>query len=777
MQRRVIFLSILFLFLTVVIGEDPRTFAQVQHAPTVQEVQPLLDAVEAAHDHYHERRYMEAIKAYETLIEKGIPNADGSYTPLQQTQKESIRLMLGQSYAKTGEDAAAQRIFREIIDENPNGSYATRALHRLANLHWERYQFREAILQCKQTLKQHPHTAAAATAAYLVGQYEQAAGNSEAAIKNYTYFLDNFPTSPYRPTAVNRLIQLYITNRRYAEAEKLIQERMQQYPNDSTLLVQLAELYQTQNDYPKALELYRKAIKQNPNNTNLRKKLGALYAETGKTSQAVDEWKKLVTGGPNRPDRHQQLGTIYLSHKMYPEAIAAYQEAIRLNPKDSYLYTQLAAAYKIQGKIQGAADVYIDGLQRVGLGQNQRETIWSAMLEIYEGVERKPLQEKLIALLQKQRSQSGHHPYIVMTLGELLFYAGKATQALETFTYLYRSYPTDTDTTLEKYARVLERNENLQASADFYEALLTNSADRKRIKNTRFKLAELYQKMARWDEAVARLKEQIKSGEASVKDKLLLGQLQLRGLRAPKAAQMTFEPLLMQRLPPPQSVEIQLELGECHVLLQRYTLAREVLDPIAKGTSRFNARAQKLIGDSYFFASDFAQAVNAYNLVIQTSKADQLTNDALQRIVLIQDHPDYFKVPLTGYATAVQLYLSGHTEDALRQCQRTLEVYPQATIVDDILLLMGHIYREAGRDAEAINTYQQIVAQESTIAAEALVNIAEIYRQKSDFANAVATYTTVITDYPEDVIGIHARQQLDELAKRQRKRDVLEDDQ
>ena len=770
MQQRIIFLFIFSAFLAIVIGAQRCAFAQVQRTLTPQTGQPSLDAVEAAHDHYHERRYTEAIKAYEALIEKGIPNPDGSRTPLRQSQKDSIQLMLGQSYEKTGEDAAALRIFREIIDGNPNGSYATRAVHRLANLHWARYQFREAILQCKQILKQHPDTAAAATAAYLVGQYEQAEGKSEAAIESYKYFLDNFPTSPYRTTAVNKLIQLYITNLRYEAAEKLIQERMQQYPEDSTLLEQLAELYQKQNDYPKALELYRKAIEQNPNNTNLRKKLGALYAETGKTSQAVAEWQKLVTGSPNQPDRHQQLGTIYLSHKMYPEAIAAYREAIRLNPQDGYLYTQLAAAYKIQGKIQEAADVYIDALQRVGFGQYQRAAIWRVMLEIYEGVEHKPLQEKLIALLQKQQIQSRYNPNIVMTLGELLFYAGKATQALETFTRLHRSHPTQTDTTLEKYARELERNENLQASADFYKALIAGSTDNRRVKNTRFKLAVLYEKMARWREAVALLKEQVRSGEAAVRDKLLLGQLQLRGIRAPKAAEMTFEPLLTQRLSATQLLETQLGLGECHVRLKRYTLAREVLEPIAKRASRFNATARKLIGDSYFFASDFEQAVKAYNLVIQTSKSDRLTNDALERIVLIQNHPDYFKVPLTDYATALQLYLSGHTEDALQQCQRTLDVYPQASIVDDIWLLMGNIYRDEGKDAEAINAYQQIVAQESSIAAEALVNIAEIYRQKSDFANATATYTTIITDYPENVIVVHARQQLDELAKVQQKR-------
>ena len=767
-HRGVVFLTIFSLFFLTTIA--PYVFAQVQRQTTTPAARPLLNPVEAAHDHYHEQRYMEAIKAYQALLEAGITNTDGSHTPLQQHQKDSIRLMLGQSYAKIGEDPAAQRVFKEIIDENPDGSYATQAVHQLVNLYWQRYQFREAIITCKQLLKQHPDTAVAATAAYLVGLYQEAESNPEEAMDSYRFFLNNFPTSPYQTTAVNRLIRLYITNRRYAEAEALIQTRIQQNPNDLTLLEQLAELYQQQEDYPKALELYQKAIEQNPENTNLRKKLGALYAEMGKTDQAITEWEKLVAGQSNRYDRHQQLGAIYLSHKMYPEAIAAYQQAIRINPQSSYLYIQLASTYKIQGKIQEAAAVYVDALKRVGLEQSARETIWGAMLETYEGEQHKSLQEKLIAELEKRHSQPRHDPKTVMTLGELYFYAGRTTQALEMFTQLRQYYPSHTDLTLEKYAQILQRNENLQGAADFYKALITGSIDRQRVRNVRTKLAELYQKMEQWNAAVALLKEQLRTGEASVKDTLLLGRLQLHGLRDPNAAQMTLEPLLAQRLVTSQLSEAQLVLGECHVLLKRYKLAREVLEPIANRSGSFHATARKRVGDSYFFASDFEQAVKEYKLVIQISKSDRLTNDALERIVLIQNHPDYFKVPLTDYATAVQRYLSGETEAALQQCQQVLDVYPKASIVDEVWLLIGNIYRGEGRDDEAIKAYRQVVAKESPIATKALVNIAEVYRQKSDLANAAATYTTLITDYPENVIVVHARQQLDEITKLQQKR-------
>ena len=769
MQRLVNFLFILNLFFLVTIMESPYTFAQVQSVPNNPKVTPMLEPVEAAHDHYHERRYDEAIKAYEALLENGIPKQDDTYTPLRQSQKDSIRLMLGQSYTKVGEDPAAQRIFREIIDENPDGSYATQAVHRLGNLHWQRYQFREAVLQCKQILRQHPNTTAAATAAYLVGQYQQTEGKTEEAMESYKSFLDNFPNSPYRTSAVNSLVRLYITNTRYTEAEELIQKRMESFPGDLTLMDQLAELYKQQGDHPKAIQLYRRAIERDPNNKSLHRKLGDLYAEIGKTTQAVNEWKKIVERETNQTDQHQRLGAIYLSHKMYPEAIAAYQQAIRLNPQEGYLYTQLAAAYKIQGQNEQAAEVYINALQSVGLAPNQREPIWDTMLEIYEGTHHKALQEKLIAQLHKQHLSEPRNPNITMTLGELLFHAGRASQALETFRQLYQNHPNYTDAALERYALILERNESPQA-VDFYKRLIEGSPNGARIRNARSKLAVLYQKMEQWENAVALLKELVKNLESTIENKLLLGHLQLRGIRDPKAAQMTFQSLLAQRLVTRQLMETRLGLGECHVLLKRYTLAREVLEPIANRINRFRATARKLIGDSYFFAADFDQAIKAYNQVIQISRSDQLTNDALERIVLIQNYPDYLKMPLTDYATALQLYLRGKTEDALQQCQRTLELYPQATIVGEVWLLMGNIYREEGKIAEAIDAYQQVIAQEGPIAPKALVHIAQIYQQQDDFANATATYTTIITNYPENVIVVHARQKLDEINKLQQKR-------
>ncbi len=710
-----------------------------------------LNSIQDANDHYYQKRYNEAIKAYNVLLKSN----------LTQTQKDSMRLMLGQSHAKLGDDAEARRIFKEVIDENPNGSYATQAVHQLANLYSQRYQFKEAIILCNQILKQHPDTAAAAIAAYLIAFYQYVEGDYEKAMESYKHFLENYPNSIYRTTAVSSLVRLYTQNKRYDDAEKLIKDRMKLNPTDTTLLEELANLYHQQGKSQKALELYLDALEKNPGNTSMRRKLGSLYADLGKKEQAIAEWQKLVAGNS---DQHQQLGTIYLTHKMYPEAIKSFQQAIQTNPRYGYLYVQLAAAYNIQGNIEKAASTYLDGLQSVGPSVSQRDSIWRAMLEIYQGERQKYLRERLIIQYQTVFQSAPTNLNNGLTLGELYYYAGQYEQALKTFTKLHPYFYTSIDATLVKFANDLVRNQNPSA-IDFYKAILKLTKDNRILTNSRYRLAILYTQTEQWEEVVTLFKSLDKNTIASVDNQILLTQAQLHGLHDPKAAQMTLQPLLTPHLQSSQLPEVRLLLGECHLLQKRYTLARQVLTPIAESRSRLSATARKLIGDSYFFATEFDNAIAEYRKVIDVSKSDELTNDALQRMVLIQDNTDYLSIPLTDYANALQYFLSGDTEAAITQCEDTITVHPKALIIDDIWLLLGSIYRSQNSIGDALISYRQVVSQEKPLAAEALTQIADIYRKKQDYTNAVDTYTTLLTSYPDNSIVPHIRQQLDEVTK------------
>ncbi|RKU26064.1 hypothetical protein C6497_14875 [Candidatus Poribacteria bacterium] len=711
-----------------------------------------LNAIQDANNLYYDRSYKEAINAYKKLLK----------TDLTQTQKDSMRLMLGQSHAKLGEDADARSIFMELINENPNGSYATQAVHQLTSLFSQRYQYNEALLQCQQILKQHPNTSAGSIAAYLSAYYFYVEGKIDKAMEGYKFFLDTYPESIYRSSAVSNLVRLYTENERFDEAEKLIKKRIELNPTDTTLIEELASIYRQQEFHQKALDLYISILDKNPTNTTIRRKLGTLYLELGDKKQAIIEWEKIVAG---QFDKDQQMGSIFLANKLYDEAIDAYRKAIASNRSYGYLYTQLASAYKIQTKIDEAADIYIDGLKNVGTSVSSRETIWRAMVDIYVGERQKPLQNKLIAKLQAAYNKNPNNIISALTLGELLFYAEQLEASLEIFVKLYPIYSTSIDSTIIRFATILERNHNPYA-IEFYKTLLKHSRDMRQITSSRLKLAKLYQKEKLWNEAADLLQKLQKNNSFTIDSQILLSYIQLHGQNNPKAAQKTVLPLLKQQLEAEKFVEIQLILSECYILQKQYELARQVLIPIANNISKSKAHARKLIADSYFFGNNYDTAIKEYKKLVQISRYDHLTNDALDKIVLIQDNKDFLTLPLTEYANTLQLYLSGNIDAAITQCEDTITLHPKSLIVDDLWMLLGTIHRSQKSYGDALHSYRQVVSQKTSLAVEALAEIASIYEEREDLTNAAETYTTLLTTYPDNSIIPHVRQQLDTLTKR-----------
>ena len=726
--------------------------AQIQ--PNNESTQSRLEtirAIQRANDHYYEKRYTQAIEAYQTLL-KG---------DLTDSQKGSIGLMLGQSYVRLNKDVEAKKILTEIINEDPNGTYATQAVHQLTSLYRQRYQIKEVIVLSKHLVKQHPDTAVAAVAAYLNAYFEYMDGQFDAAIESYKLFLKNYPDSIYSTTAINSLVRLYTANEKFDEAEKLINERIKLNPSDTSLLEGLAALYQQQGKYQKALELYKNVLEKNPTSTTIRQNLGSLYIEIGDKEKAIAEWEKMVT---DSFDRYQQLGSIYLSHKMYDEAIEAFVKAIQANPKYGYLYTQLAFAYKIQGQIDKAAKTYLEGLRQIGASVSQRDSIWEAMLEIYQGEQQKPLREKLIAEYSHALKTSPNNLNTAIILGELYFYAGQFEDTLKTFTQIHHFFPTSIEAALQRLVRILERDQNPQA-IEFFTTLLTLSRNISILTNTRYSLARIYQNLEQWDKAVSTLKELDKNSAAPIESKLMLAKIQLYGLHNPKEAQITLQSLQTKRLDYSQYIQLQVTLGEIHLLLGRYTLARQVLTPVADSISPLSSSARKLIGDSYLFATEFDQALKEYRKALLRTKSDKLTNDALERIVLIQANTDYLGIPLSDYVKALQHYLSGDAKSAIVQCEDTITLHNKALIIDDLWILLGEIHRSQKSFGDAVHSYRQVVTLESSLAPQALVNIAEIYQQKQDWTNALETYTTLLTTFPNNTIVPHARQQMDKVTK------------
>ena len=739
----------LFVLILTCFSVPLTTFAQ---APPIKEDQI---AIQNAHDFYYSQKYSEAIEAYQALLK----------TPLHQHSKDAIRMNLGRSYEKLGDDAMALQSFHAVIDDGPDGSYASQAVHRIGALFRDRYQYKEAITRCRQLANKYPKTQTAAIARYLVAQYTSADGGYDKAIENYRSFLNDFPTSPYRNSALNSLIRLYRIRHRYTDAEKLIRAELSHKPNDSNLMEQLAGLYKAQEKYDEALSLYHTALDQNPKNTDILKKLGELYAERGQQDLAAEQWAKIVQDDPDQAYRYQQLGSIYTSHQMYEKAVEAYETAINLSPKSAQLYNRLADVYKIQGQVDMAVNTSLRALSVVDIGYSGRDTLIQSMAEIYEGAQQERLFEQVIDRLQATLRTNSRNPSLVLSLAEAYFYGGNLDLALKNFKRLHRLYPADRGRILEKYAQILERNKNPKA-ADFYQAIAELFPNTHLAWTAQMKLVRFYERWGWWDDALTVLTRMTqRSNQLSAQ--LLLGHVWLHGIRDPGAALRVYQALANQPLSTDQKTQVQLGIASCYILQGQSDEAEIALRPIANRNSNFKADAQKLIGDAHLLRGDVEAAVAAYKRVLDIAMSNPLSNDSLDRIVLIQSNSDYSNEPLKRYLEALRSDLSGDTEAALRLCQETMKEYPTALIVDDLWMLIGGIHEREARYTDVIAAYQQVtVLEESPIAAEATAKIADIYRWKLDEPDkAQETYSALIQDYPESVIVAYARQQLDALIK------------
>ncbi len=747
-QNMRILLCLLFL-IQICILTPLATFAQT---PPIKEDRT---AIQSAHDFYYSQEYSEAVEAYQALLK----------TPLHQHSKDAIRMNLGQSYAKLGDDALALQNFHAVIDDDPNGSYASQAVHRIGTLFRERYQYKEAINRCRQLANKYPKTQTAAIARYLIAQYTFAEGRYDEAIENYRSFLNDFSTSPYRTSAINSLVRLYRIRHKYTDAENLIRDEIRRKPDDINLMEQLADLYKAQGKYDEALSLYHTALDQNPKNTDILKKLGELYAERGQQDLAAEQWAKIVQDDPDQAYRYQQLGSIYTSHQMYERAVEAYETAIGLSPKSAQLYNLLADVYKIQGQIGMAVNTYLRALSVVDIGYSGRDTLVQSMAEIYEGAQLERLFEGVIEKLQAMLKTDSRNSSLVLSLAEVYFYGGNLDLALKNFKRLHQLYSADRGRILEKYAQILERNKNPKA-ADFYQAIAELFPNMHLAWTAQMKLVRFYERSGRWNDALKVLTNMTQRSYQPAAQ-LLLGHVWLRGIRDAEAALQIYQNLANQPLPTDQATQVQLGMATCYILQGKSDAAESALRPIADGNSNFKAEAQKLIGDAHLLRGDIEAAVTAYKRVLDIAMSNPLSNDSLDRIVLVQSNSDYSNEPLKRYLEALRSDLSGETDVALKLCQETMQEYPTALIVDDLWMLVGKIHQRGTRYLDAITAYQQVAVLEgSPIAAEAAAKIADIYRwQLNEPDKARETYSALIQDYPESVIVAYARQQLDALAK------------
>jgi tetratricopeptide (TPR) repeat protein len=143
---------------------------------------------------------------------------------------------------------------------------------------------------------------------------------------------------PDRPEYIANLANKYIANDLYDDATELLENAIQDFPDNPMLLSQMAEVYRKtgRDEESKAIV---KVIFEDPN-YNLQGKMQFLAAYFGKElsdsekEYVIELGNKIVNYHPNEPDAYAIFGDLYHSLNNFEEARLMYLKSLELNPSN-----------------------------------------------------------------------------------------------------------------------------------------------------------------------------------------------------------------------------------------------------------------------------------------------------------------------------------------------------------------------------------------------------------------------------------------------------------
>ena len=108
---------------------------------------------------------------------------------------------------------------------------------------------------------------------------------------------------------------------KFAEAESLIEQKLQQNPASAEGYALLGVVQTEEKKYPEATQAFEHSLKLNPKSTKARNSLGNLYVLQGNLELAEKEFRESVRLNPEDHDSNYNLGLVLLAKKKPAEAI------------------------------------------------------------------------------------------------------------------------------------------------------------------------------------------------------------------------------------------------------------------------------------------------------------------------------------------------------------------------------------------------------------------------------------------------------------------------
>jgi tetratricopeptide (TPR) repeat protein len=247
-------------------------------------------------------------------------------------------------------------------------------------------------------------------------------GDDSTAINYFKYVTTN---ARWNSQAWIRLGGLYFDNQKYDEAEKLLSEAIEMFPNDFAVNLILGLSLAQNSKTEEAEPLLMKAVQLNRSDVTALSAYAFTLSQLGRDEEALEYLKNALKIEPNDVNLLGQLGLSYNNLEYLAESDSVYEVALELDPENALINNNYAYSLSERGlQLERSLKMVTIALEADSLNSSYLDTKgWIYFkLEDYD---------KAREYIEKAIEVGGENAVMLEHLGDILFMSGNQLQALE----------------------------------------------------------------------------------------------------------------------------------------------------------------------------------------------------------------------------------------------------------------------------------------------------------------------------------------------------------
>lgn len=566
-----------------------------------------------------------------------------------------------------------------------------------------------------------------------------------------------------------QLARNYFDQGQFEKALRIYEKLVEEDPGNTNHFFGLIATYQQLERFAEAEELLQYKINNTANAPHYLVELGHNYELQERREQAEQFYREALRAITSRPNFAFSIARTFEKYSLLDNAVAAYEMGMKMNPDAEYSI-QLARLYGEQGEIEKMFSNYINvlgenpnllpGVSRI-YGQFITEDPENEANVIFRKLLLKKLQEdqnilfnemlSWLFIQQKEfkkaflqekaiykRSRQGLGP--IMRLTVLANEEDQADTALEVLEFLISEAPQEE---LEIQAHQLKLN------------IL-----RKTLPPEQFPEIETEYK---------NLLETFGKGMNTLSLQIDLANFLAFDLKRTEEAEKTLRDFLDKDLKRMEEAAVKMALADILVLMEKFNQALIFYSQIQKLVQNdvVAQMARFKVAKTSYYKGDFDWATIQLD-VLKSATSQLIANDAMELSLLISENSieDSAQNALKLFARADLLAFQGREEDAINILDSVLTGHKGEKIEDDALLKQALLFEEGGEFEKAEVNYLRLLQHYSrgVLGDNAHYRLAELYANELDQPEkAREFYEKIIFNYADSIYFVDARKKFRKL--------------